>query len=147
MGPATENCCYCGKGPCVDTPNWNDGAHGCAWYEENDSQGCPKYGELFGEKVMGFAKEHCCYCMQAVVALVTPSPPPSISISPSLSVSPTSSLCTDTEGWYDYKGYNCGWYEVMDNPGCPRYGNDDDDYYGTANDHCCHCKSAIVSTD
>ena len=57
--------------PCLDTPNWNDGVHGCDWYQEMDAPGCPKYGELFGEKVMGFAKDHCCYCKRKVLDLVT----------------------------------------------------------------------------
>ncbi len=53
----------------------------------------------------------------------------------------------------------------MDDPGCPKYGDlygfregfyysfDDDEgegdenpIVGTANDHCCHCKNAMIST-
>lgn len=91
MGAATFHCCYCGGGrrgggitlpptvyvttnsptPCVDTVNWNDGVHGCDWYEENDGPGCPKYGDLFGENIMGLARDHCCFCKRDVVALVT----------------------------------------------------------------------------
>ncbi len=64
-------------------------------------------------------------------------------------------------------GFDCSWYEVMDDPGCPKYGGlvhgdlleavyydypfddgegDENSIVETANDHCCHCKNAMIST-
>eukprot|EP00986_Skeletonema_menzelii_P012483 scaffold6896_cov82-Skeletonema_menzelii.AAC.1 len=121
---------------CLDTPNWEDKwGYGCDAYERNNW--CSTADNWAG--FMGPATENCCYCGGG-----------------SHTFFPTT--CTDAEGWFGYEGYNCGWYEVMDDPGCPRYGHilEEGAYYadwyyegyqGTANDHCCHCKSAIVSTD
>jgi hypothetical protein len=77
-----------------------------------------------------------------------PSAPPSISTSPTVSLSPSSSKCTeDTPGWYDEEGYDCVWYEVMDDPGCPRYGNLYSEYTSrVAKDNCCYCQNIVVST-
>jgi hypothetical protein len=67
-------------------------------------------------------------------------------------LSSTSSMCTnDTEGWYDWGGYDCSWYKVMDVPGCPQWGNfqtahNSSTAEGTANDNCCYCKNDVVST-
>eukprot|EP00985_Skeletonema_marinoi_P001044 scaffold430_cov73-Skeletonema_marinoi.AAC.8 len=128
MGPASQNCCYCGKGPCIDTPNWNDGVHGCAWYEENDSPGCPKYGELFGEKVMGLPKYHCCYCQRDVVALVTLP-----------TKAPYAASCVDTPGWTErIHGDGCDWYTNNEEEGCPRDGNLVGEM-GSAIENCCQC--------
>jgi hypothetical protein len=64
------------------------------------------------------------------------------------SLSPTSSICTDMPGWYDARGYDCSWYEVMDVPGCPQYGDlyVGENIFGVANDNCCYCQNVVVST-
>ena len=120
---------------------------------------------------MTAAKSNCCYCIRkshdALSPTVAPSSlpstsfsysptnsisgvpsnPPSNSASPSSSSSPSSAptLCEDTPGWYDFNGYDCSWYELMDDPGCQKYGykfaNYTDiygDHEGVANDNCCH---------
>ena len=62
--------------------------------------------------------------------------------------SPT--LCTDTEGWYNEQGFDCSVYEVVDSPGCPRYGSQaarkGSLVQGTASENCCYCMNAVVST-
>ena len=61
-----------------------------------------------------------------------------ISEAPSSSSAPTT--CQDTPGWYDnIMGYDCSWYEVMDDPGCPKVGNDHGGDMGVPNDNCCYC--------
>jgi len=59
-------------------------------------------------------------------------------------------MCTDTEGWYSVEGYDCVWYEVMDDPGCPQYGSQTAHWSatakGSAKDNCCYCKNDVVST-
>ena len=62
MGSAIDNCCYCYRVPCENTPNWVDkDGDGCDWYEENDYPGCPSYGNTGGN--MGIANENCCHCV------------------------------------------------------------------------------------
>jgi hypothetical protein len=63
-------------------------------------------------------------------------------------LSRASTICTDTEGWYDLQGYDCSWYEVMDDPGCPQYGDLYSEYTstGVAKDNCCYCKNDVVNT-
>jgi len=177
MASPVLHCCYCGGGShtlpptispkpsssptssanptkfCLDTPNWKDDeGDGCDWWEDNDEPGCPEYGWITGD--MGYAKNNCCYCGGGSHTLS----PTTFTGSPTKSAVPSSSptLCTDTEDWYDYSGNDCGWYEAMDVPGCPRYGylhsleyDDDDDYYYSdrlAMHNCCHCKNTIDST-
>jgi len=56
---------------------------------------------------------------------------------------------TDTPDWYDYIGYDCSWYEVMDDPGCPKYGNrtahDSSTAQGSAKDNCYYCQHNVDS--
>ena len=56
---------------------------------------------------------------------------------------------TDTPDWYDYYGYDCSWYEVMDDPGCPKYGNetahDNSTAQGSAKDNCYYCQHDVDS--
>ena len=84
---------------------------------------------------MGLATDHCCFCGGGshTLPLTTSS----------------SSICTeDTQGWYDLRGYDCVWYEVMDGPGCPNYGDqtshESSTVKGSAINHCCHCKNIVV---
>jgi len=152
MGVAKDNCCYCGGGShtlppstspkpsssptksatpteiCFDTPNWKDSwGTGCDWYEKYDKPGCFKHGSLY-EGSMGVAKDNCCYCGGGSHTL-PPTTSPKPSSSPTKSATPSSfpssapSMCTDKPGWNDYRGYDCSWYEVVDDPGCPKHGN------------------------
>lgn len=163
------------SGPCFDTPNWKDeGDDGCDFYEENEEVGCPNSNRWEGE--MGSATENCCYCGGGSHTLpptnsptisnsptkpatpsgshpASPSSLPTKSATPSSTPSSSPTICTDTEGWRDINGYFCDWYQAMDAPGCPRYGNQPNNYgvnfvpKGTANDHCCYCKNAVVNTN
>eukprot|EP00956_Cyclotella_meneghiniana_P014863 scaffold22454_cov58-Cyclotella_meneghiniana.AAC.5 len=166
---------------CYDTYNWTDSfGDGCDWYESNDDPGCPEYGDWSSANYTEeAANDNCCYCgggsenpnptvsptISGAPSSSSPTVSPTISEAPSSSSAPTT--CKDTPGWYDYWGWDCSWYEVMDDPGCPKYGDgnhldyddddfdyyvddnsvDDDDYdveMGVANDNCCHCKNAIT---
>jgi hypothetical protein len=178
MGVAKDNCCYCGGGShtlppstspkpsssptksatpteiCFDTPNWKDSwGTGCDWYEKYDKPGCFKHGSLY-EGSMGVAKDNCCYCGGGSHTL-PPTTSPKPSSSPTKSATPSSfpssapSMCTDKPGWNDYRGYDCSWYEVVDDPGCPKHGNmlagDFSTAQGSAKDHCCYCQNAVDS--
>jgi hypothetical protein len=65
------------------------------------------------------------------------------------SFSPILFVCTDTQGWYDKEGYDCSWYELVDNPGCPQYGSQTASSFstaeGSANDNCCYCQNAAAN--
>jgi hypothetical protein len=183
MGVANDNCCYCGGGShtlspttspkpsssptksasptelCFDTPNWKDaGGDGCDYYERYHLPGCPNGGSWY-DGGMGVAKDNCCYCGGGSHTL-SPTISPTITNSPTKSATPSSapssapSICTDTPGWYDFNGYDCSWYEAMDDPGCPQYGDLRSEVTwlpcvtstGVANDNCCYCQNAVVST-
>merc|ERR1719223_166888 len=62
---------------CTDFENWRDSyGDGCEWYEENDSEGCPNYGDYWNGG-MGTANEACCWCgggNQYTAPPVTPGP-------------------------------------------------------------------------
>merc|ERR1719223_206914 len=62
---------------CTDLENWRDSyGDGCEWYEENDSEGCPNYGDYWNGG-MGTANEACCWCgggNQYTAPPVTPGP-------------------------------------------------------------------------
>lgn len=71
---------------CQDYANWKDSyGDGCEWYEENDSEGCPNYGEYF-DGGMGTPNEACCWCGGGTE---TTSPPQSSPATSAPSVSPT----------------------------------------------------------
>eukprot|EP00956_Cyclotella_meneghiniana_P010120 scaffold13973_cov43-Cyclotella_meneghiniana.AAC.3 len=174
MGVAQDNCCHCKGGSetpptldssllnstisgtdsptstlpsvdsslsssCHDTPGWTD-AYGesCEWYEIYEVQGCPKYGHSDGG-IMGVAQDNCCHCGGGGKCLADLR-------DPSSSSSSSSTTCQDTPCWYDGEGYDCRWYEVMDDPGCPRYGDRGPGDMGTAHDNCCYCKNVTDDT-
>ncbi|KAK1733561.1 leucine-rich repeat protein [Skeletonema marinoi] len=122
---------------CLDTPNWKDkDGYGCDHYEDMYESGCSGTEKWVGN--MGLAIDHCCFCGGGshTLPLTTSS----------------SSICTeDTQGWYDQRGFDCVWYEVMDGPGCPKYGDqiaqESSTVKGTAYDHCCYCKNAVVASN
>ncbi|KAL7425653.1 hypothetical protein ACHAXM_000107, partial [Skeletonema potamos] len=140
---------------CFDTPNWKDEyVRGCDWYEKLDDSGCPKLGRLY-EGNMGVANDNCCHCGGGSHSL-PPTASPTITSSPTKSATPSSSsapsMCNDTPGWYNYLGYDCVWYEVLDDPGCPKYGNLSADELdiatmseGSAKDNCCYCQNDVDS--
>eukprot|EP00984_Skeletonema_dohrnii_P021326 scaffold10629_cov77-Skeletonema_dohrnii-CCMP3373.AAC.3 len=136
---------------CLDTPNWEDiNGWGCDYYEEWDL--CPRADEIEGG--IGPATTNCCICGGGSHSLPPtnsprPSNSPTKSANPSTAPSTAPSMCTDTEGWHDFSGYDCVLYEVVDVPGCPQYGDlyeKENPRKGLANDNCCYCKNAIVST-
>ena len=49
-------------GDCVDydqfLDSWGDG---CTWYQDNDAEGCPEYGDYADGSDIA-ASEACCYC-------------------------------------------------------------------------------------
>ena len=48
---------------CTDRPGFVDVlGTGCAWYEMNDTPGCPMFGDLTGLSSDVTAKNSCCYC-------------------------------------------------------------------------------------
>eukprot|EP00985_Skeletonema_marinoi_P021635 scaffold13377_cov117-Skeletonema_marinoi.AAC.6 len=122
---------------CLDTPNWKDkDGYGCAHYEGMYESGCSGTEKWVGN--MGLAIDHCCFCGGGSHTLPN--------------TTSSSSICTeDTEGWFDQHGYDCVWYEVMDGPGCPKYGDqiarESSTVKGTAYDHCCYCKNAVVASN
>jgi hypothetical protein len=156
---------------CFDSPYWEDvDGDGCEWYEEYDEPGCPQEGSLH-EGNMGVANDNCCYCgggshilppttspkpSSSTAKSATPSSSPTSSSSPTISATPSSSpssapsMCTDTEGWFDEAGWDCSWYEAIDDPGCPQYGSQtassDSIAEGPANDNCCYCQNAVLNT-
>ena len=65
MGSVTENCCYCIRPPCEDTPNWTDGfGDGCDWYEDSPGS-CGTfffYDDDDGTGTGDSANDNCCVC-------------------------------------------------------------------------------------
>ncbi len=47
--------------------------------------------------------------------------------------------CVEDTSWRDSLGFFCDFYELVDTPGCPVYGNLYDGGMGTAGEACCHC--------
>eukprot|EP00956_Cyclotella_meneghiniana_P002690 scaffold3165_cov62-Cyclotella_meneghiniana.AAC.12 len=155
---------------CYDTYNWTDAAgDGCDFYEKYDDPGCPDTGSFGG--TMGAANDNCCYCgggsenphptvsptISGAPSSSSPTVSPTLSGAPSIAPTSAPTTCQDTPGWHDRYGYDCLWYEVMDDPGCPKYGDGNHknydgyyDYYyfdhemGVAKDNCCHCKNTIA---
>ena len=59
---------------------------------------------------------------------------------------PTSSCTGSTPGWVDSSGDGCEWYESVDKPGCPHYGDNYEGEMGVANDNCCYCEGTGAPT-
>eukprot|EP00984_Skeletonema_dohrnii_P033039 scaffold28411_cov83-Skeletonema_dohrnii-CCMP3373.AAC.1 len=146
LGPAAENCCYCGGGshamfPAIstssicteDTEGWFDqNGYDCVWYKVMDGPGCPNYGNQTAHKssiVEGSANQNCCYCQIDVTNNVSPTVAPS-----------SSETCVDTPGWRDTDGDGCETYLEIDDPGCPFYGTNYAGEMGSAAENCCYCK-------
>ena len=120
---------------CLDTPNWKDkDGYGCDHYEDMYESGCSGTDKWAGN--MGLAINHCCFCGGGRHTLHT--------------TTSSSSICTeDTEGWFDQRGYDCVWYEVVDGPGCPNYGHqtahNNSTVKGSAINHCCFCQIDVAN--
>jgi len=126
------SCCYCSE-YCQDLPGWRDvrvhddygyvyGWRGweCDWYEEWDEPGCPLYGDKWPDDDGITAREACCYCH----GYDPDSAPPA---------------CYDYNGW-EIDGLGCEGYELVEDPGCPYYGDCCPDEDGiTGIDACCYC--------
>ena len=87
---------------------------------------------------------------------ITPYPtyPPTISRAPSTpfptepvvpTPEPTSPCEGNTPNWRDMDGFGCDWWEMMDMPGCPLYGDMYVGDMGAANENCCYCAGTGVS--
>ena len=65
---ANDACCYCGGGmECSNLEDWVDvGNDDCTWYIENDSPGCPFFGDYFFDSNGIAANDACCYCQTEV---------------------------------------------------------------------------------
>eukprot|EP00984_Skeletonema_dohrnii_P033037 scaffold28410_cov172-Skeletonema_dohrnii-CCMP3373.AAC.1 len=146
LGPAAENCCYCGGGshdmfPAIstssicneDTEGWFDqDGYDCVWYKVMDGPGCPNYGNQTAHNssiAEGTANQNCCYCQIDVTNDVSPTVAPS-----------SFEMCADTPGWRDTDGDGCEWYQEFDDPGCPLEGNNYAGEMGSAAENCCYCK-------
>ena len=47
---------------CTNTPDYIDcNGNGCGWYETNDRDGCPAFGNSFIGR-MGVSSDNFCYC-------------------------------------------------------------------------------------
>ena len=102
---------------CDNEPGWTDvDGDGCEWYELYEEPGCPMYG-------WAGASETCCHCGGGG--------DPSNEVPPS---TPSTGTCTDEQGWTDFAGDGCDWYELHEEPGCPLNG-----YFTGASEACCHC--------
>ncbi|KAL9181652.1 hypothetical protein ACHAXT_011995 [Thalassiosira profunda] len=150
--------------PCEgNTPDWEDvDGDGCEWYEMMDLPGCPRHGNLY-RGARGVADDNCCYCAGTGSPVVTPQPspyptyPPTITRAPSTpfptypphtpfptepvvpTAKPTSPCEGNTPNWRDSHGDDCTWFEMMDTPGCPTYGDMYVGDMGAANENCCYC--------
>jgi len=101
---------------CVDYPNWVDSyGDGCEWYEENDSQGCPNYGNYF-DGGQGTPNEACCWCgggNTGTPAPVTPAPNTPAPVTPApITSAPIASpsaapVVSPTSGCDDYGKRKC----------------------------------------
>ena len=96
---------------------WTDtDGYDCSWYLNFDYPGCPFYGFLYPNEDGVDANAACCYCKD------------------------TDNEC-DIEGWTDFFGDDCSWYESNDSPGCPLNGSLYPNEDGVdANAACCYCK-------
>eukprot|EP00816_Leptocylindrus_hargravesii_P008624 CAMPEP_0196826896 /NCGR_PEP_ID=MMETSP1362-20130617/93853_1 /TAXON_ID=163516 /ORGANISM="Leptocylindrus danicus, Strain CCMP1856" /LENGTH=1879 /DNA_ID=CAMNT_0042207495 /DNA_START=399 /DNA_END=6037 /DNA_ORIENTATION=- len=126
-----DACCYC---QCHDFTNWvNEWGDNCAWYERFDSAGCPLSGSDQNELNIT-ANEACCWCGgSAFRQELLPS------TSPSLSAQPSFSCYGDYIDWQDNYGFGCGWYEEVEEPGCPEYGFEVNSDGISAQEACCYC--------
>ena len=51
------------SGDCTDVSDWTDiYGDGCEWYETNDSEDCPNYGDLWANEDGKTSNEACCHC-------------------------------------------------------------------------------------
>jgi hypothetical protein len=100
-------------------------------------QGCPDYGNIIGG--IGYldytASSRCCRCGGGITS-GTRHP----TLSPSKFFIPND--CQDLEGFIDFHGDGCKWYEKHEFPGCFEYGDFEggSGYEGiTAKEACCYC--------
>jgi hypothetical protein len=62
-------------GTCTDIEGWVDSfGDGCWWYETNDTEGCPNYGDMW-DGGMGPPNVGCCFCGGGTSGGPAPTPP------------------------------------------------------------------------
>ena len=134
---ADEACCACGGG-CIDTPSdWTDFLNDpCSWYEDNDSPGCPFYGDTTGMHSQLTANDVCCHCRLTAsiidddVSTVTDDDTPyitndDVSTIQDDDITPTAPdpNCSNVpHDWTDEFGDGCEYLEEVDVFGCELYG-------------------------
>ncbi|KAL3927084.1 MAG: hypothetical protein SGBAC_013226 [Bacillariaceae sp.] len=148
---------------CQDMPGFADFCgDGCSWYEIEDTPGCPEWGELVGSvdsimrqsSIEMEANEACCYCGGGTIIAGLPDPtlgPTTTStVAPGPTQAPTAFVvnpsCIDLDGFEDYFGDNCKWYQVNDDPFCPLWGSHQGGAgFGsyTAKTACCYCGGGL----
>ncbi|CAJ1963779.1 unnamed protein product [Cylindrotheca closterium] len=121
---AWQACCHCEGGVsdvnpgCQLVADWTDAAgDSCGWYEENDSEGCPLYGNTMGTDGV-LAWSACCHCEGGGADFFG---------------------CQLISGWIDEYQTSCGWYETNETAGCPFEGDVVGTGGATANEACCFC--------
>ena len=90
---------------------------GCWWYEEQDSPGCPEWGELLGKTAASEmeANEACCHCGGGTTTYSEPDPTSSpveqTTTTPNSTEAPTAFAtdqdCVDLAEFKDYFGDDC----------------------------------------
>ena len=143
---------------CTDYSNFVDSfGDDCTYYEENDTAGCPLWGDCDQcDAGFGTPGEACCWCgggnEDPGSTTASPTESPTASSSPSATstkiptIFPTTSsrptgACTDTPGFIDVFGDDCSYYKENDVRGCPVWGNCQqcDAGFGTPGEACCWC--------
>ena len=88
-------------------------------------------GQGFITSTTGSCDEYCYSYDEAAVVTLSPTPKPS-------------SPCEgNTPDWVDNYGSGCEWYERVDQPGCPTYGNLFSGDMGPASENCCYCMMTL----
>jgi hypothetical protein len=108
-----------GGGDCQDMSRWKDSdGDGCELYEDNDDPGCPNYGDGYANDAGVDANSACCYCGGGSAGGGdAPTPDPSPDRTPD-----SGGDCQDMSGRLDADGLGCDSYNEWDDPGCPAFG-------------------------
>ena len=141
---------------CYDNENWRDYETGidCEWVTEggddwwyDDESMCSVLDYLIDENGVRVS-EACCACGGGNIRdPSSPSGSPSKSNHPTVTSSPTFD-CVDIDGWLDYYGDGCAWYEGNDlddlfyddkQTHCDNWGETSGTLDYTANEACCVC--------
>lgn len=118
---------------CFLESNYSNNVGWASFELERDNEGLPTVSEI-PESKGGIWFEDVNWPTSGLWPTYEPTKSPS----PTATFSP--SKCTgNTPNWLDINLNGCDWYEEIDLPGCPFYGNFNDGGNGTAMDNCCYC--------